>query len=292
MKRIFLLAALLLSPIVARAQQAGIPITDSLPTESSLFKQIEKNLPDALEAHAILQVSSSYARKLRRLTSDPSDAYDIYFNTSTGKLKIRTGAATWANASGETTSPAGSSGDIQYNNAGAFGGSLLHQSTNTIEQYNSTNAQAFRLYSSFTDTSNYTRLSIQYNSGDTAFEVYPQKAGTGIETSLVLASSNAGGTGVYFRTANTYRWQVNSNGHILPVSNNAYTIGSASSKASEMWGTKFCYTTSVCDFFGSGTPEASVTANVGSTYRRTDGGAGASFYVKESGTGNTGWVAK
>jgi hypothetical protein len=43
---------------------------------------------------------------------------------------------------------------------------------------------------------------------------------------------------------------------------------------------------------GSGTPEASVSAPVGSTYHRTDGGAGTSFYVKESGTGNTGWVAK
>jgi hypothetical protein len=25
---------------------------------------------------------------------------------------------------------------------------------------------------------------------------------------------------------------------------------------------------------------------------RSDGGAGTSFYVKESGTGNTGWVSK
>ena len=43
---------------------------------------------------------------------------------------------------------------------------------------------------------------------------------------------------------------------------------------------------------GTGTPEGSVTAPVGSFYSRTDGGAGTSFYVKESGTGNTGWVAK
>lgn len=43
---------------------------------------------------------------------------------------------------------------------------------------------------------------------------------------------------------------------------------------------------------GSGTPEGSVTAPVGACYSRTDGGAGTSFYVKESGTGNTGWVAK
>ena len=43
---------------------------------------------------------------------------------------------------------------------------------------------------------------------------------------------------------------------------------------------------------GSGTPEAAITATIGSTYRRTDGGAATAFYVKESGAGNTGWVAK
>lgn len=43
---------------------------------------------------------------------------------------------------------------------------------------------------------------------------------------------------------------------------------------------------------GSGTPEGAETAVVGSVFHRTDGGAGTSFYVKESGTGNTGWVGK
>ena len=42
---------------------------------------------------------------------------------------------------------------------------------------------------------------------------------------------------------------------------------------------------------GSGSPEGVVTANVGSTYRRTDGAASTTLYVKESGTGNTGWRA-
>lgn len=45
-------------------------------------------------------------------------------------------------------------------------------------------------------------------------------------------------------------------------------------------------------FAGTGTPEGNVTAGVGAQYRRFDGGAGTSFYVKESGTGNTGWVGK
>jgi hypothetical protein len=45
-------------------------------------------------------------------------------------------------------------------------------------------------------------------------------------------------------------------------------------------------------FTGTGTPEGSVAAPVGTIYLRTGGGAATSFYVKETGTGNTGWVAK
>ena len=43
---------------------------------------------------------------------------------------------------------------------------------------------------------------------------------------------------------------------------------------------------------GVGTPEGQITAPVGSMFTRTDGGAGTTLYIKESGTGNTGWVAK
>ena len=46
------------------------------------------------------------------------------------------------------------------------------------------------------------------------------------------------------------------------------------------------------DLSGAGTPEASVVGTIGSTFRRTDGGAATSFYVKESGVSNTGWVGK
>ena len=45
-------------------------------------------------------------------------------------------------------------------------------------------------------------------------------------------------------------------------------------------------------YTGNGTPESSITAVVGSLYLRTDGGAGTTLYVKESGTGDTGWIAK
>lgn len=44
--------------------------------------------------------------------------------------------------------------------------------------------------------------------------------------------------------------------------------------------------------FGNGSPEGAVTAPIATLYRRLDGGAGTCLYVKESGTGDTGWVAK
>jgi hypothetical protein len=43
---------------------------------------------------------------------------------------------------------------------------------------------------------------------------------------------------------------------------------------------------------GTGSPETVLTAGVGHIYLRTDGGAGATLYVKESGSGNTGWIGK
>jgi hypothetical protein len=43
---------------------------------------------------------------------------------------------------------------------------------------------------------------------------------------------------------------------------------------------------------GTGSPESAVTAPSGSIYVDASGGAGATLFVKESGSGNTGWVAK
>lgn len=43
---------------------------------------------------------------------------------------------------------------------------------------------------------------------------------------------------------------------------------------------------------GAGTPEAAVVAPVGSIFLRNDGGADTSIYFKETGAGNTGWVAR
>jgi hypothetical protein len=43
---------------------------------------------------------------------------------------------------------------------------------------------------------------------------------------------------------------------------------------------------------GTGTPEGSVTANPGRIYSDTNAAAGGGLYVKETGTGDTGWVLR
>lgn len=50
-------------------------------------------------------------------------------------------------------------------------------------------------------------------------------------------------------------------------------------------GVKFAYS-------GSGDPNGVVVAPMGSFYLNTAGGANTTFWVKESGTSNLGWVAK
>ncbi len=69
-------------------------------------------------------------------------------------------------------------------------------------------------------------------------------------------------------------------------------LGAACAIYSAVYGAKFLHTATMGSFYGTGNPEGVLSASIGSTYHRTDGGAGTSFYVKESGTGSTGWVAK
>lgn len=45
-------------------------------------------------------------------------------------------------------------------------------------------------------------------------------------------------------------------------------------------------------FEGTGTPESVLTSGIGSIAIRRDGGAATVLYIKETGSGNTGWVAK
>lgn len=69
-------------------------------------------------------------------------------------------------------------------------------------------------------------------------------------------------------------------------------LGSGVAPYSDIVATSYLFSNGVVQLSGTGDPNGSVSAKVGSTYHRLDGSAGSSFYVKESGSSDTGWVAK
>ena len=103
---------------------------------------------------------------------------------------------------------------------------------------------------------------------------------TGTSPTLI-ASGNflTGNAGVGLKTDSATTPLIVSRGNVAST-----TAGSATNFDQDLSGAKV--------FSGTGTPEGNVEASVGSIFRRTDGGAATSLYVKESGTGKTGWAAK
>lgn len=93
-----------------------------------------------------------------------------------------------------------------------------------------------------------------------------------------------------FNTVNEYLF---SSVRLAPSIDNAKVLGNSTARFSDGYLTRLRPGAgAVIWTSGVGTPEGVVTAVVGSMYTRTDGGANTTLYIKESGTGNTGWVAK
>ena len=103
-----------------------------------------------------------------------------------------------------------------------------------------------------------------------------QLTSQGADANVNMIFNAKGASSIFLlRTNGTTRASVDSNGITL-ASGTSLIMGSGGPEV----------------LSGTGTPEAAVTADVGSIFMRTDGGASTSIYIKESGTGNTGWVAK
>jgi len=210
--------------------------------------------------------------------------------------KILFGNGTWGAAPAAT--PGGLSGDIQVNISGSFAGSLLKQGTNTIEQRNGGNAQKLKVYSFFTDGSNYRGIQLDTawagSSGNMAVEAIG--AGSGANPELWLVNDSGTG-GITFRTGGSQSWRINPAGHFISINDNDRDIGAAGANrprtgyfATSLISPKFEIAPGINWTSGAGSPEGVITASVGAIYSRNNGAAGTTFYVKETGTGNTGWA--
>ena len=83
------------------------------------------------------------------------------------------------------------------------------------------------------------------------------------------------------------------NAHLYPEDNLAWDFGIAGKAWRKGYiGELFLGDSDVRVIPGTGSPEGVITAKPGSIYMNKSGGAGQTFWVKEAGTGNTGWAAK
>lgn len=100
---------------------------------------------------------------------------------------------------------------------------LYGPSANVLELRNSTNAQTFNVYNTYTDASNYERASLQWTSNECYFTV--GKNGTGSYRNFFIGTD--GGNSLYFRTNATNRWAVGSTGNFVSLADNTYDIGAS-----------------------------------------------------------------
>jgi len=114
----------------------------------------------------------------------PTELQGIYFESNgTTQIKCYNGYIRFFNAGGST-------GSI-YIDPGSNGytGYVSLDASNILAQRNGTNAQALRIYNTYTDASNYERLGITWASNICTIGL--AQAGTGLVRSLVIAGANA-----------------------------------------------------------------------------------------------------
>ncbi len=114
--------------------------------------------------------------------------------------------------------------------------SFGRDAANTLAQRNGTNAQAFRVYNTFTDASNYERGEASWTSN--TFTVATARAGTGSARTMEVGT--IGNSNFQILTNNVVRWRVDNNGHLVAPTDNTYDIGAsgATRLRSMYWGTQ------------------------------------------------------
>ena len=143
-------------------------------------------------------------------TPTQATAVLIPFSTTTtaqGVVPGSNGAAatSFLNATGAWSVPAGGGGapggstlQVQYNNAGAFGGANVYvESIDILALRNGAlNPQSFYVYNAFTNSTNYERGVFDWTTTPNTLTIGTQNAGTGAARNIILASGGIGYLGL------------------------------------------------------------------------------------------------
>lgn len=111
-----------------------------------------------------------------------------------------------------------------WTNTNGLGAAPFYVSnSNTLEQYNGTNAQMFNVYGTYPGAGNYERASLGYVSTDGYYELQTQQAGTGLQR------------GFCFGVNNSCKWAVDTTTAFKPFNDNARDIGTASLRVRDLY---------------------------------------------------------
>lgn len=102
--------------------------------------------------------------------------------------------------------------------------SITRDAAGTFAQRNSTNAQTFRLYNTFTDASNYERLGISWAAN--LLTIATEGAGTGSSRDMVISAGFGGAGTLTMKTGGT-SYLVISGGNITGGSDNGSSLGTS-----------------------------------------------------------------
>ena len=208
---------------------ANVPISNLTTTwnnVSTTFTGIKLNVTDTASAAGslLMDLQVGGTSRFNVAKNGAASARNVAISDIDGvsgpiEWRLRVGVAATVTLFSETLS-------LQTSGRFAWGGGspdlfLVRDAANTLAQRNSVNAQTFRLYNTFTDASNYERLSVSYVSNIARIET--SQAGTGASRLLLLrgdqlflrAGSNGNGVG----------WQVDASGNLMTSSDNAIDIG-------------------------------------------------------------------
>jgi hypothetical protein len=100
------------------------------------------------------------------------------------------------------------------------GGALYSDAANVLNMRNGTNGQTFYTYGTYTDASNWERSVFATSGGLT---IGTQQSGTGVARPI------------YFQTGYTNRWQMQSAGGFVPLTNATYSIGGSGAAIANLW---------------------------------------------------------
>ena len=182
-----------------------------------------------------------------------------------------------------TIGGSGATSQMAYwtNTSGLGAAPVYVTGANTVEQYNGTNVQTFNVYGTFTNATNYERLSVAYVPGDTYYELQTQQG-----------SGGGSQRGICFGVNNSCKWAVDTTTAFKPFNDNTRDIGTSSLRVRDFYlarnlimsGTATTYNgkttagTGLAPVYGA-VSSTGLTAAVGSTTVCASATCGAGQYV-------------